>query len=445
MKKTLLTLAVAGLTFVTAAAQSVTSNNGTIEPQTNLFPVPTTESTPYRIPAIAKAKNGNLVAVADYRHSRADIGLVNNGRIDIRCRISKDNGKTWSETFPIIEGKGAEAAQTNSMHVAFGDPCLAADRESPRMMMLTCSGNVSFFSGQRDNHQGIARFYSEDNGETWGEPVDISESIYEQFDNTSYGGVRCMFIGSGKISQSKTVKTGKYYRLYCAPLVKLADGKNVNFVLYSDDFGETWKILGGAENSPIPNGGDEPKADELPDGSVVISSRTYGGRIYNIYKFTDIAKGEGNWSTPAWSNKDNNGTVAVGNSTNGEILFVPVKRIADKKKMFLALQSVPFGNGRANVGIYYKALESLEDFSTPENLAKDWDGSIQASKLPSAYSTFCLQADNTVGFLYEEETTCPASGGGYTIVYKNYSIEQITGGAYTFCKKVTTRNLQKTK
>lgn len=401
------------------------------EPQYEVFTT-TTTSVPYRIPAIAQAKNGNLIAVADYRHSGADIGMATNGRIDIHGRISKDNGKTWGDVFAIIEGQGAAAAQNNSMYVAFGDPCLAADSESDKVMLLTCSGNVSFPNGQRNNHQGIARFYSEDGGETWGKPVDISESIYEQFDQRADGGIRCMFIGSGKISQSKTVKVGSHYRLYCAPLVKLANGANVNFVLYSDDFGGTWKVLGGVENSPIPSGGDEPKADELPDGSILVSSRTNGGRIYNIYTFTDVAKGEGSWGTSVWSNANNNGTVATGNSTNGEIIFVPVKRVEDQKQMYMMLQSVPLGSGRANVGIYYKALESLKDFAAPDSIAKDWDGCHQASYLGSAYSTMCWQADNTLAFLYEEETHCNTSRGGYTIVYKNYSIEQITDSAYTY-------------
>ncbi|MBQ5729856.1 MAG: exo-alpha-sialidase [Bacteroidaceae bacterium] len=411
----------------------VTLRRSTVVPEAQ-YEVFTTTSTsvPYRIPAIAKAKNGNLIAVADYRHSGADIGMATNGRIDIHGRISTDNGKTWGNIFPIIEGQGAAAAQNNSMYVAFGDPCLVADSESETVMMFTCSGNVSFPNGQRNNHQGIARFYSYDNGVTWGKPVDISESIYSQFDKRADGGIRCMFIGSGKISQSKTLKVGSHYRLYCAPLVKLANGSNVNFVLYSDDFGGTWKVLGGVENSPIPSGGDEPKADELPDGSVLVSSRTSGGRIYNIYRYTDAAKGEGSWGNAAWSNSSNNGTTAVSNSTNGEIMFVPVRRLEDDKKMYMMLQSVPLGSGRANVGIYYKALESLADFSSPENIAKDWDGRHQASYLGSAYSTMCWQADNTIAFLFEEETHCNTSRGGYTIVYKNYSIEDITDGAYTY-------------
>lgn len=403
------------------------------EPNFEVFPTLTSAAIPYRIPAIATASNGDIIAVADYRHSRADIGMATDGRIDLRARISKDYGKTWGDIFDIVQGKGAAGKDTpNQMYVGFGDPCIVADRESAEVLVISCSGNVSFPNGQRNNHQGIVHFYSNDYGVTWTEPVDRSESIYSQFDNTQYGPVRAMFVGSGKISQSKYIKVNNYYRLYCAVLVKDVNGTHVNFVLYSDDFGGTWTVLGGADLSPIPSGGDEPKADELPDGSVIISSRTNGGRIYNIFSYTDSKKAEGSWGISKWSNNSNNGTIAVNNSTNGEIMFVPVKRVADDKKMYLALQSVPFGSGRANVGIYYKELETLADFVSPEAIAADWDGRHQASYLGGAYSTMTLQKDNNVGFLYEEETNCGSGGGGYTIVYKNYSIEYITGGAYVY-------------
>ena len=405
----------------------------TPEPAFEVFPTPTTGAIPYRIPAIATAKNGNIIAVADYRHSRADIGMATNGRIDLRARISTDNGETWGEIFDIIQGKGAAGidASNNDMYVGFGDPAIVADRESDRVLVISCSGNVSFPNGQRNNHQGIAHFYSEDNGLTWSTPVDRAESIYSQFDNTQHGPVRAMFVGSGKISQSQYIKVGDYYRIYCAVLVKNVNGTHVNFALYSDDFGETWTVLGGGEVSPIPSGGDEPKADELPDGSVIISSRTTGGRIYNIFTYTDSKKAEGSWGTSKYSNSNNNGTIAVSNSTNGEIMFVPAKRKADEKKVYLALQSVPLGSGRANVGIYYKELETLEDFISPEAIAADWDGRHQSSYVAGAYSTMTLQHDNNVGFLYEEDTY-GTSGGGYTIVYKNYSIEYITDSAYVY-------------
>lgn len=401
------------------------------EPSVDVFKT-TPATIPYRIPAITTASNGNIIAVADYRHSRADIGMATNGRIDIRARISKDNGATWGNIFNVIEGKGADGVDSsnNDMYVGFGDPAIVADRESNRVLLITCSGNVSFPNGQRDNHQGIAHFYSEDCGENWSVPEDRSEHIYAQFDNTQHGPVRAMFVGSGKISQSQYIKVGDYYRIYCAVLVKNVNGTNVNFVLYSDNFGDSWTVLGGGEVSPIPSGGDEPKAEELPDGSVIISSRTQGGRIYNIFSYTDSKKAEGSWGTAQYSNASNNGTIAVNNSTNGEILFVPAKRTADDKKVYLAFQSVPLGSGRANVGIYYKELETLADFVTPQAIAADWDGRHQSSYLSGAYSTMCLQKDNNIGFLYEEDTY--GGNGGYTIVYKNYSVEYLTDSAYVF-------------
>ena len=83
-------------------------------------------------------------------------------------------------------------------------------------------------------------------------------------------------------------------------------------------------------------------------------------------------------------------------------------------------------------------MESLADFVTPAALSENWDGRHQASYLSSAYSTLCWQADNTLAFLYEEDTY-GTSGGGYTIVYKNYSLEQITDSAYTYYPELDNR------
>lgn len=395
------------------------------EPQTDLMKA--TGLPTYRIPAIAKAYNGDLISVADYRYNGSDIG---GGKLDLRARISKDNGKTWGEIFTIVKGEDYVKGKTSSkfLHTGFGDPCIIADRESNRVLLMSCTGDVMFPSATRDYHQGIARFYSEDNGQTWSKPVDISESIYSQFDKSKIGSARSMFIGSGRIFQSSTVKVGDYYRLYCSVLFKDINGTNKNYVIYSDNFGDTWSVLGGVDVAPIPSGADEPKAEELPDGSVLCSSRCSGGRYYNIFHFTNSQKAEGSWDNVAFSGASNNGVVAEGNSTNGEVMVVPAQRKSDGKDVYLLLQSVPFGSARNNVGIYYKELASLADFDTPANLAKNWTGRHQSSYIGSAYSTMILQADNHIGFLYEEETY----GYAYTIVYKNYTLETITDSAYTF-------------
>ena len=227
---------------------------------------------------------------------------------------------------------------------------------------------------------------------------------------------------------------------------------NGNRVIYSDDFGRTWHALGGANALPAP-GGDEPKCEEMPDGRVILSSRVGGGRIYNIYTYSNTLTGEGSWSTDVKSTFAGSGLTPGGNSTNGEILVVPVQRNSDQKEMYLVLQSLPTGSGRTNVGIFYKELTDLTDLNTVANFANDWNGFFQVSNTSSAYSSMDLQADDKIGFIYEEtltgfgrrdnpvSTSFPTGAGqhnfdGFDNIYVAYDLEYITGGAYSVKRDV---------
>jgi len=376
---------------------------------------------PYRIPAIATTKKGTLVAVADYRYCKSDIGY---GRIDLHVRTSSDGGRSWNKEInpPCMEGDGNMT--DGNQKAGYGDPCIVADRKSGRIMLTSCSGFPGFFSGSREQHQGWARWYSDDEGKTWTGPEYIDEEyIYAPFDKSKYGAIKGWFVGSGKIHQSRYVKVKKYYRLYCAG--SSWNGKQTaNWVLYSDDFGMTWSFLGGCDESPVP-GGDEPKVEELPNGNMVISSRNRSGRKFNIFTFTNKKKAQGSWAdAPAQSSKENNG-IYCNNACNGEIQMVQAIRKSDGKRTWLALQSLPI-SGRTNVSIFYKDLEDAQSYATPENIAKDWTFGMQVSHSTSAYSTLSMLPDNTIAFLYEENE----SNSGYDIVYKNISIEEATGGKY---------------
>ena len=388
---------------------------------------------PYRIPAVAALPDGTVICVADYRYSRRDIGMAENGRVDLHVRVSEDNGCSWGDVAALVEGKGSESP--DFMNVAFGDPCIVADRKSGRVLVMSCSGNISFPKGRRDRHLGIVRFYSDDGGKTWTAPEEISESIYSQFD--AVNPIQSMFIASGRIMQSRYICKGEYYRLYCAILAQIQGKVWHNYVLYSDDFGQSWNILGGADTSPIPDGGNEAKVEELPGGSVLISSRTKpGGRLFNIYDYKDKRRATGSWGKVSHSSTHNNGIITEKNDCNGEVMVLPVVRTEDGRKMDLLLQSAPMGPGRANVGIYYKALESRKDYSSPESIAEDWEGVFKITDKGSAYSTMDLQSDGSLGFLFEEETYCTTKGGGYTIVYDNLSVDEITAGRYKIDQSV---------
>lgn len=383
----------------------------------------------YRIPALAALPDGSLICVADYRFSGQDIGVVKDGRVDLRVRTSDDNGYSWGEITTLAEGRGKDSP--DFLNVAFGDPCVVADRRSGRILVMSCAGNISFVEGTNETHLRIVRFYSEDGGKTWTAPEDITDQLYAGFEKCSYGPAKSMFVTSGRITQSRYVKAGKYYRLYCAVLQAAGNGEWKNYVLYSDDFGQNWNVLGGAETAPIPVEANEAKVEELADGSVLITSRTDAeGRNLNIFRYTDRKKSEGSWGKMAHSSAHNNGIVTEKNSCNGELMVMPVVRKSDGRRMELLMQSVPVGPKRSNVGIYFKALE-LDKAYTTEEIAADWDGVFNLTRIGSAYSVMAWQTNGKLGVAYEEKTYYPNSGCGYTIVYDCFDVEEVTGGKYT--------------
>ena len=415
MNKTITCLCLTAASVLLCACGHTTTS---IKRQT-LFENPDSASIPYRIPAIAAFEDGTLLALADYRHCRSDIGF---GRVDIHSKTSQDNGKTWSEVSSVIEGTGTSGATD----CGFGDPAVVCDRESGEVLLITVCGETVYWMGttNRQNPNRMAAIRSFDKGNTWSQWEEITEDIYSLFDTCKEGCVESSFIGSGKIFQSRVTKVGDYYRIYAA----LCARPNGNRVIYSDDMGRTWKALGGPDALPAKEG-NEPKCEELPDGRVILSSRAEGGRIFNIYTYTDVASGDGSWEEAAFSGKANNGCTALENSCNGEILIVRATRKADGKKVDLALQSVPLGPGRANVGIWYKELPSDTAEITSASLAADWKGPYQISKEKSAYSTMVQQSDGLVGFFYEE--TENADRTGYDLVYMAIPIDSISCNRYT--------------
>lgn len=384
-----------------------------------LFESRSTDTIPYRIPAIAELGKGKMIALADYRYCKSDIGW---GRVDIHARMSDNYGHTWGDESTLIEGTGVSEA----IDCGFGDAAIVADHASKDILVMMVCGETIYWheTTTRQNPNRIAILRSRDNGRTWSQWEEITESIYSLFDNCQYGCVQSCFVGSGKICQSRKIKVGSHYRIYAA----LCARPNGNRVIYSDDFGHTWNILGSADELPAIHG-DEPKCEELPDGSVVLSSRAWGGRYFNIYRYSDEASAEGQWGETAGSGPRNNGCTAISNSCNGELLIIPARRTTDNEKVYMALQSVPLGPDRTNVGIYYKELPDAISDMTPEQFAADWETPYQVSDKPSAYSTMIQMSNGHIAFYYEEiDNCCP---NGFNMIYKELPLSTITSGLYT--------------
>ena len=402
---------------------------------------------PYRIPGITCGKDGRLIASAARLVCGTDPGF---GQVDCVVKISDDNGLTWSDK--EIDVAVGDASLINNvktpMEAAYGDPAIVMDREHNEVLVMAVAGCTVYTNSttNRQNPNMIAAIRSLDGGETWQQPVDQTEDIYGLFDSGKP--MAAAFVGGGRIFQSRIVKAGDYYRIYAA----LAARPNGNRVIYSDDFGRTWNALGGASAMPVPNG-DEPKCEELPDGRVIITSRTSGGRLLNIYTYTNTKTGAGKWEVETKATMSGLSASPSSNPTNGEMLIVPAKRLSDSKRLYVALQSVPTGIGRNDVGIFFKELADINDIRNLAAFSAGWDGFYQVSTTASAYSSIELQADDKIAFFYEEtltkwgtkpnpvSTSFPTGAGthnfdGFENIYLALDLETITCGKYSVCHKV---------
>lgn len=377
----------------------------------------------YRIPAIAKNKKGELVAIYDYRVCGSDIGF---GEVDQVMRISKNNGRKWSEEVKITDGMGGNE---NIFGVGFGDPALCLDRESGQGVLITVSGKCIYSYATATSRPYIAVQSTSDGGHSWSQPVDITSqfwgkegSMFQTSKNDDGTGVFAWagFFGSGKILQSRQIKVAKFYRLYAALLVR-GTGLKGAYVVYSDDMGLNWKLLGGDPAFQAAPDSDEPKVEELPSGQIVLSGRKWYGRTFNIWTYAKGSTSEGTWDKPVNSHDAPGGIKVGANSCNGEILVVSGKMAQSGKSCTVVLQSLPKADKRADVTIYYKVLEEGKSYSTAE-FAADWNEGLQVSQTRSAYSTMCQQKDGRIAFFYEEEPYI------YNMVYVPLTLSQITKG-----------------
>ena len=367
----------------------------------------------YRIPAIATANDGTLLAINDLRYGHA--GDLGNHRIDLLLKNSTDNGLKWSDDTNLTVEHSKDG-------YGFGDAAIVADRESDKVIILAATGDKGFWHGNinyvstRKDPIKVSKFVSNDGGKTFSAPQDITSEIY----GLNEAWTR-LFVTSGRIMQSRYIKVGDYYRIYTALLVGPGNSTKENFVIYSDDFGDTWKVLGSTK-SPVPNG-DEAKVEELPNGNVVIASRTGKGRFINVFTYdeNDTTYSKGQWESNYKSLK-----LGEGSATNGETYIVYAKDTATNEYKYIALQSLPtIGNSRNGVGIYYKEVDV--NSATASDFVNGWNESnfYMVQERQSAYSTFSIQDDGKIAFFYEDRNR-----GGYDAQFLSLDLKTVTNGKY---------------
>ena len=431
-------------------ASAVTSASSISTKKQTLFSSASHMATPYRIPAIATLKNGTILTIADHRPSGYDVGAnSNNGKVDIYARIGSidPNGNyTWTANNDIVNYTGSDKIQiaNGDSSYGYGDAAVVVDSESGEVLLLCVGATKGHKYGANNSAEGYdcVRFTGSADGKTWTMDNTKLTSKVKSAVNTS---ITEFFFASGRLLQSTKIKVGTHYRIYGAILAYQSGDKN--FVVYSDDFGKNWTRLGSSTSCC--QGGNEAKLVELDNGDLILSSRTGGGRYYNVFTYSDKT----NWASGSWeytgkpssswfSDPEVKAELSDGSSCNGEfILYKGVTRKSDNAKVDILLQSLPTGSNRSKVSVYYQEINSSST-PTAKTIAKNWTKGIEVDDAESAYSTMTILPNGEIGFLYEDEYFTSnssdnkkdgcAPGGTSNIVYVPLTVSEITGGAYTY-------------
>lgn len=403
--------------YVGAVAMALAVPNA--KAQTTFNP---SSSNVYRIPSIVRLPTGNLWAISDLRiGGNGDIG--NRNRVDIAGRLGtlkEDNTYTWGNETVLLAG---DANATEDFKYAYGDAASVVDRESGKVLLMTCAGKEGV-SSTNDGFPLVARSVFDNN--TWS-TINVTNQLYG---TNNLFGVH-LFVSSGRIIQSTIYKKKDYYRIYAGVCsVKSATvPSRGSRVIYSDDFGETWNYLGGYDAMPVEIG-NECKIEELPDGSILLNTRTnadpWYGRHMNIFKFTDIANGKGSWQSQyVTSGASNISGQTYAPDCNAELLLVPAKRTSDNVQTYLLLLSAPTVNpGRKNVSIYWKELPT--EYTNLSNYVNGWTKYLVDGGKYCGYSTMVLDKNGNIAFLTENTAWMGP------ITFKSLSLKDITDNAYSY-------------
>ncbi|GIV62117.1 glycoside hydrolase [Rhodocaloribacter litoris] len=322
----------------------------------------------YRIPALATAPNGDLIAVIDERvPSCAD--LRGNRNINLVMRRSSDGGHTWSLIETIVDFPDGQSAS---------DPSLIVD---------AVTGEIFLFYNFMDLEKEPDVYYlhlmrSHDNGKTWHGPEDITTQITKPEWHQDF-----KFITSGRGIQTRD-------RWLLHTLVNLNRGLHL---FGSDDHGASWFLI----DTPI-KPGDESKVVELSDGTWMINSRVNKAGVRWIHRSHDKGK--------TWSSRPDSTLIDPG--VNGSI--VRYTSTADgAERNWLLFANAASASARENMTVRL----SYDEGQTWPYGKTIYPGS-------AAYPSMTVLANGDIGILFEKDN--------YTEnVFVRFSLEWLTDSADT--------------
>lgn len=321
----------------------------------------------FRIPSLITTTKGTLIAVCEARKSRC-YDAPNN--IDLALKRSYDRGKTWTETKIIANYPGEEAA---------ANVCTAVDRRTGTIWlffnyMVPKEGfkpemqekfkTAEDYNNWRTNYIKVMK--SDDDGENWSEPMDLTYLKKSFWDNLMIAPGTGIQTSSGRILIGTYSSRAQYSINSCQ-------------VIYSDDQGKSWNIGHSTGEYAI-----EPQIVELEDGSLMMNMRQTREKKHRLYAASK--DGGVTWTDPV---EENEQTEPLLGCQASFVRFTTKKDGSNRNRIL-------FSNPDC-----IKERENLTvRLSYDEGIS--WPVSKVLHKGPSAYSSMTVLPDRTIGILYEK-------------------------------------------
>lgn len=319
----------------------------------------------YRIPTIVKAKNGDLLAIAEGRKN----GGGDAGDIDIVMKRSADNGETWG-AMQLVQDEFSNP----TANVTIGNPAPVVDLLDPahpgRIWLSFCRNNSRVFVT-----------HSDDNGTTWSTRNEITSTAKDP----SWG-----WYATGPVHGIQLTRGEDAGRLIIPSDHRVTStGGWGAHVLYSNDHGQTWQI--GAKDSPLeshPLHPNEGVAVELIDGRVYVNARDQNGTDPATRAVAYSSDGGLTFDTPFVA-EPNITTPVVQNSA---LRFLA--RDAGDPRNILVYSAPGNPTARRDLNI----LTSFDEGTT-------WNVETLLHEGPTAYSDLVKLDNERIGVLYEAGDT----------------------------------------
>ena len=214
--------------FIVLALQPSLGWLGAADPKIKLTPIlrgGTGGYHAYRIPSMIVAPNGDLLVFCEGRKS----DLNDDGDIDLLQTRSSDGGVTWQPHQLVFEEGG-------TARIKFGNPTVVLDSKTGTLWL---AANRDYLTEKGARAGGaLVLFRSNDSGQTWSQPIDISASVRQaDWGHHAFGPGIGIQIQHGPMA-GRLVLPANFRRSF--------DKSQPSFshTIISDDHGTTWKLGG---------------------------------------------------------------------------------------------------------------------------------------------------------------------------------------------------------